>query len=165
MNGGQGEIVKPFKCNLPLSPSIKIPCVFQIIHHRDRTETMTCKTTLDNGNEVKLKATIEPYPNTKTKEDFWHSKCEVLQTGSDGGNEKYVTAARLFGDNINIMNSFIERNKYVEVRVLVPKEGGCSECPLHISEVCGYMGRCRYLDKEIKNAEKDKDCPALKYKI
>ena len=124
--------MKPIQISFPLTKDIKIPATIQIIKHRDKTISAIMRTVIDDGKPIKLEAKAVPQK----------------------------TIAYLFRSNIEVLNSWIEANKYVEVRVGIPKEG-CDKCPLlHLRWEQGLF--CGYLNTKIENNEKNKDCPALK---
>lgn len=156
--------MKPRKLDFPLTKDIKIPATIQLINHRDKSKSIILNTVIDDGKPLKLEAKCVP----QKKKDFWHIKCGVWETGSTT-EDLHETVAYLFRSNIEVFNSFIEANKYVEVSVRIPKGNYCDGCPMfHIDEsaVC-----CQYLPnkpdiffnfEDGKNKPtKHKDCPAI----
>jgi hypothetical protein len=125
--------MKPFKRDFEISKGYKIPATFQLIRHKNNSETLICIVTLDDGQPFTMEAKLSP-PNKSRK--YWLAKCGGWETGANenGTSEvqrsRYSAAMDLFRTNIEFANSIIEADKYVEVTIRIPKEDGCVKCPM-----------------------------------
>lgn len=143
-------------------------CKLQHIQHRDKSESLICKTILDDERKATftVKMTLLPKPDCNGHE--WLIKGECCET-HDYADNRVGTAVQFIRWAIDLCNSAIEANKYVETTVRVPKGTYCNsplECPLFDSGGgFEYQCACRYLSVDLEYARderivKHKDCPA-----
>ena len=123
----------------------------RLIKNKDKSETLICETSVNNKPltlEVKIK---------KEKPDLWGLSCGGWQMSSTY-EERFDNVAYLIRTNIEVIESFIEADKYKQVRISIPKGEDCDGCPMFND----YEDRCQYLDVKTQG-KKDVDCPATKY--
>lgn len=71
---------KTVEIDIPTKSSGTFPCAIRFISHRNKSETVTCKTTLENGKEITLTARLTPLPKPDENGHEWFLRCEGSTT-------------------------------------------------------------------------------------
>lgn len=166
--------MKKQKINLPIDGK-PYPVEIKIVQHKDGTESVFCWATLDNGKKFKMEAELTPLNPPDENGHKWHIRCNACSTHAHD-SKRLADAFNMFMWDIEVFNSVIEADKYVEVEVKIPKGEYCNppqplqQCPL-LDDGCGgeYDCQCHYLkntglyiglDDSNGMVKKDKCCPA-----
>lgn len=155
------------KINLPIDGK-DYPVDIKFVQHRNKSESIFCWAILDNGKVFKMKAELTLLPKPDYNGHEWHINCHGMTTHTHA-KERLADVLDMFIFHIGVANSIIEADRYVEVKVRIPKGKYCNSplsCPL-FNDGAGfeYQLLCQYLNEELEITKdeiivKHKDCPA-----
>ena len=141
------------------------PVEVAVVTHRGGSETFHCWVKFSNGKRDKLSVSLIPLNPPDSNGNEWRIDGCAMHTHAKS-TERLSTAAYFVRSTIEFFETLIEADKYVEVKVRIPKGEYCEECPL-FDNGAGYEYNlhCKYLDVALLfggeyTTKKHEDCPA-----